>query len=77
MEKVAELEHLQWIEWNKSIVEFLLEIKDISENDKVKNLINNKIASWEKCWVDYSKLSEENKEKDREWARKVINLIKK
>jgi hypothetical protein len=71
IEKIAQLEHLQWIEWSKNMKEFLLSIR----NNSNKILIDAKITSWEKCWVDYSKLNEEEKEKDREWARKILKLL--
>jgi len=31
---------------------------------------------WKELWKPYAELTEEEKEQDRVWARKVINLIK-
>jgi hypothetical protein len=60
LEALAELEHEQWMEWTKSITD-------------QENL--NAYQRWFKLWVPYAELSEENKEKDREWARKVLKCI--
>jgi len=62
IERLADLEHKQWGHWTKYFLEF-----DNEENRE----------RW-KCQVDiiYEDLSEEEKESDRKWARKVLELIK-
>lgn len=63
IEKLAEIEHNQWMTWAKSIME-----KEKLSDDRVKR--------WnDECMMPYSDLSEEMKEFDREWARKVMDCI--
>jgi hypothetical protein len=64
-EELANLEHEQWMKWAKDI----LKSEDISE-DRAKR--------WEdECFKPYEKLSEKMKGFDREWADKVIKIVKK
>lgn len=58
IEKIAELEHEQWMEWAKSLM-------------KDEDLSPERIKRWKKLFVDYDKLSEKDKKDDRKWARKV------
>jgi len=62
IEKLAALEHEQWMEWAKNI----LETEDISEE---------RAEQWKALFISYDKLDEEMKELDREWARKVLAII--
>jgi hypothetical protein len=57
VERVAEVEHDQWMAWSKSVA------AEVSEERRVR---------WEKLWVPYKDLPEAEKEKDRAWARKAI-----
>lgn len=75
IEKIAQIEHLQWTEWSKSMTQFLLEIKTLSANPEIQEKIDKKISTWQKTWTDYSQLSEEEKEKDREWAVKILESL--
>lgn len=61
LEKLAEIEHDQWMEWSKAVA------PEVSEERRKR---------WEKYWIPYSELSEEVKEQDRKYARKVLSLIK-
>lgn len=63
VEDIAALEHDQWVEWAKS----LMENEDLSED---------RVERWEGFMVPYEKLSEEDKESDREYAQKVVDLLK-
>ncbi|GAH42791.1 unnamed protein product [marine sediment metagenome] len=63
IEKLANLEHEQWIKWSKTISEQ----ERISEERRVR---------WQKYFVPYSELTEEVKEYDRVWARKIVKLLK-
>lgn len=64
-EDLANLEHEQWMKWAKNI----LKSEDISE-DRAKR--------WkEECFKPYSKLTEEMKDFDREWADKVLKILNK
>lgn len=60
MEKLAELEHEQWMEWSKAVA------AEVSDERRKR---------WKKYWVPYSELSEKVKEQDRVWARKVIKAM--
>jgi len=63
LEYLASLEHKQWIKWSK----------DISNKEK---LSRERLQRWKRFWKPYSELSEEAKEFDREWARKVLTILK-
>ncbi len=63
IEILAEIEHNQWMEWSKGIVQ------------TEKRLSFARIERWKKLWVPYAELSEEEKEKDRAYARKALSAI--
>lgn len=58
-EKLAEIEHNQWVEWSKSL----------HENE---NLSGGRIDRWSEMWVPYSELTEEQKDQDRKYADIVL-----
>ncbi|MGB9660687.1 MAG: RyR domain-containing protein [Moorellaceae bacterium] len=62
LERLAELEHEQWMAWAKRI----METEPISEERRQR---------WQRYMVPYAELPEEVKEQDREWARKVLKVI--
>lgn len=64
LEKLAELEHEQWILWSKAIA------PEIDGRYYQKHL-----QRWKRLWVPYSELNESAKEQDREWARKVLAIF--
>jgi len=81
IEKLAELEHEQWIEWSKNIAPELGELRDavvISKlhNDVLALRITERLQRWNSFWVPYDKLNEKTKEQDRKWARKVLQIVK-
>lgn len=61
VEIIAAIEHDQWVFWSQAVAHEILNL------DRKKR--------WEKSWVPYGELSEEMKEHDRVWARKVIDAI--
>ncbi len=61
IEQLAELEHLQWMEWSKQI----------SDTEKISPM---RIARWQKLWIPYSELPEEMKEQGRKWARRSFDI---
>jgi hypothetical protein len=61
IEDLAELEHEQWIFWSK----------DIASKEK---LSPERLERWKKLWIPYKDLTEEQKEQDRVWARKVLEV---
>jgi len=62
VEKLAELEHDQWVAWSM----------DIAETEKLNP---ERLKAWHKLWVPYSNLTEALKDKDREWAIKAVDII--
>lgn len=63
IEKLAELEHKQWIHFSKNIAQ------------TEKYISDERLKRWEKLWIPYHRLSERDKEQDRMWARKVLEII--
>lgn len=60
-EKLADLEHQQWAHWTKYMLD---------------NLTPENIERWKKqCDTNYEDLTEKEKDSDREWAHKVIELL--
>ncbi|MGX1931228.1 hypothetical protein [Flagellimonas sp. 2504JD4-2] len=64
LEQLAELEHQQWMEWAKTLIQ-------------KENLSKETFTRWQSFFVPYEKLSEDVKELDRNYAKKVIALVKK
>ena len=62
IEKLADIEHKQWKKWSKSLVQ-------------KKQVPIERELRWKKLWIPCSALSEESKEQDRVWARKVLQLF--
>ena len=61
LEQLAEIEHIQWAHWTKYMLDH-----STPEN----------IERWKKqSDTPYSELSEAEKDLDRDWARKVINIL--
>lgn len=63
LEKLAELEHDQWVKWST----------DIASKEK---LSPGRMARWRELWIPYEQLTKEMKEFDREWARKVLEIVR-
>ena len=60
LEKLAELEHEQWMVWSRGIA------RDVRRKRRKR---------WEQYWIPYDKLTEEDKELDRVWARKIMAVL--
>ncbi len=65
LEKLAELEHEQWKHWTKSLYKY-----------HRKEVSHDLMSKWVQNWAPYNMLSNDEQEKDRIWARKVIELLK-
>lgn len=63
VELLAELEHDQWMEWAKTLME------------KEPGLTPERVARWKTYMVPYAELTEEVKEFDRIWARKAAERL--
>lgn len=63
LEKLAELEHDQWVEWSKALVQ------------TEKRLSFSRIERWKKLWKPYAELTEAEKESDRKYAAKVLKIL--
>ena len=61
VEALAELEHAQWMHWSQTVA------TDVTPATRAK---------WQRSWVEYAQLTEELKEADRVWARKVVTLLR-
>lgn len=60
-EKLAKLEHRQWVHWTKYML---------------NNLTDENISRWKwQCVTPYEQLSEKEKESDREWADKALEVV--
>jgi len=64
LERLAELEHQQWWKWAENLM------------NTETHISNERIARWKDSMVPYSQLTEENKEHDRIWARKVLEIVR-
>ncbi len=61
--ELAELEHQQWAHWTKYMLD---------------NLTPENIERWNKqIETPYVELSEKEKDSDREWAEKVLRIVRK
>jgi hypothetical protein len=60
VEKLAEIEHEQWMAWAKEVRH------EVSEERRKR---------WQACFVPYQDLPEDVKEQDRVFARKVLKIM--
>lgn len=69
LERIAALEHDQWIELTKHI------LSEIKKHQGLLYIGGTKIEEWVELFKPYSELTEEEKEKDRVFARRVISAL--
>jgi hypothetical protein len=62
LERLAELEHQQWVEWSQTLA-------------RVERLSEERLERWRRLWVPYCLLSEESRDQDREYALKVLKVV--
>jgi len=67
LEKLAELEHEQWVFWTRNLVKSL---------DKKEILSKKRLERWKKEWIPYKNLRDSTKDFDRRWAKRVIKVMK-
>lgn len=62
IERLAELEYQQWAHWTQHMLD---------------NLTEENVARWRRqIATPYGELTEREKDADRKWAQKVLDLIK-
>jgi hypothetical protein len=61
-ERLAALEHEQWMQWAKELLE-------------KENISPERAERWKKFFVPYNQLPDDAKEDDREWAENVIAIV--
>ena len=61
VEALSEIEHAQWMHWSQAVA------ADVTAGKRQK---------WQRSWVDYAELTDDLKEADRVWARKVVTLLR-
>jgi hypothetical protein len=60
LERLAELEHEQWVAWARAVA------GEVSAERRTR---------WQAFFVPYAELTEQAKEEDRIWARRVLELL--
>lgn len=84
LERLSELEHVQWQNWSKSVSRDLKRLIELCDkfsdnlNDEEKEFINSqkeRLIRWEGMWIPYDELSEDLKELDRNYARKIMDEL--
>lgn len=66
LENISDKEHEQWMSWTKWLVK--------KSDHEIPDELEEK---WERNWLPYEELPEDEKEKDRKWARKVLSELDK
>lgn len=65
VEKISSEIHLMWMTWAKEVLK------------KEKDISKERVNRWEqKCFLSYGELTEEMKELDRKFARRIVKIIK-
>ena len=84
LEKLSDLEHQQWCEWSGSVSKEIFSLitildrfeDDLSDDEKLTvSRIKDKLARWDNLQVNYFELSENEKEKDRVYAKRVLSIL--
>ena len=84
LEKLSDLEHRQWCEWSGSVSKEIFSLinildrfeDDLTDDEKLTvSRIKDKLARWDNLQVNYFELSENEKEKDRVYAKKVLSIV--
>jgi hypothetical protein len=61
-ERLAALEHEQWIFWSRDIA-------------MTESITPSRLSRWIDLWRPYEELTEAEKDQDRAWADKVLAII--
>ena len=74
LEKLSELEHDQWMKWATTLLDRMY-LATLDRKSMETFYIEMK-TRWSVNLIPYSELPEKTKEYDREWARKVLEIMK-
>lgn len=69
MEKLSTLEHDQWVQYSKSVY------NQIRQSNSKEDILKKVADKWFSKWKPYNLLSESEKDKDRIWANRVLEII--
>lgn len=78
IEKLSSLEHDQWMKWSDNLareLERVIELIETHDEEGAVELLKKRLSGWEQYWIPYVELSDEVKEFDRLWARKVLAVV--
>ena len=84
LEKLSDLEHRQWCKWSGSVSKEIFSLinildrfeDDLTDDEKLTvSRIKDKLVHWDNLHVNYSELSENEKEKDRVYAKKILSIL--
>lgn len=64
IEKLASIEHDQWMSWSKNIA-------------STEKISKSRLERWNDLWIPYSQLFDVDKESDRAWAKKSLEIMEK
>src|SRR5438046_135271 len=70
IELLSELEHKQWMYYSKNVH------SQLKKAHTLEYLITSTQRKWAPNWISYSSLSDKEKKKDREWAMKVLKILR-
>ena len=70
-EKLAALEHEQWAHWTR----YMLSVLDPNENGELAEYFPEVRRWMRQCETPYAELTEAEKDSDRAWADKVIEVV--
>ena len=78
-EFLADIEHQQWQTWSENLASELrgwrANLDEALDSNSVIRAIDGRLERWQKLWKPYKKLTEEQKDKDREWADKILDAL--
>ena len=77
-EKLALLEHKQWVSWSRALADELATIKVAIKHGDLTGamkLIDRRLNRWTDYWIPYDALPASVQDKDRVWADKVLQII--
>lgn len=92
LEDMSDICHQEWMSWSQNISKELNIVIDVLKKDieffenndiehkeaiEILDKLEYRLERWEKLWIPYEELSEEEKDSDRKYALKMFNIAKK